>query len=292
MKISFLIVTKNRPKELAFTLDKLFKIIDINCQEVLVFIDGCTKTELIKSIYPWVKWFGSNESISASPARNVLYKKAIGEIFIGLDDDAHPISDNFIQNVLNSFSQNNNVALITFQEIRGIFNSDSDALKQAKPDEKFLTNDFVGCGFAIKKECYFKTKGFPVWIDIYGEEPCVALEVLDLGYDILYDGAIKINHRVDKQKRLSLGRNYFRFERQLRNTISIFLVYYPNPLLKISKLLFHNFRKYALKDIKYFALFFKVFVSSFFKLFYILKFRKPVKKETIQKRITLRGISY
>lgn len=292
MDISFLIVTRERSKELAFTLDNLLKNIDFNCHEVLVYIDGCPTTESIKFLYPWVKWFGSVQSISASPARNALYKNAIGEILIGLDDDAHPISEKFAQNVVNSFSQNKNVGMITFQEIRGIFHSDIEALKAAKPDERYLTNDFLGCGFAIKKECYFKTNGFPIWIDIYGEETCVALEVLDLGYDILYDGAIKINHRVDKQKRLSLGRNYFRFERQLRNTIAFFLVYYPNPIVKIFKLLFHNFMKYALKDKKYFTLFFKVFFSSILKTFQILKLRKPIKNETIQKRIALKGIIY
>ena len=103
MQISFLIVTKNRPEELAFTLDKLKSFIDASIHEVLVFIDGCPETEALVTCYDWVNWIVTNKSISASPARNALYKNAKGKIFIGLDDDAHPISDNFIVEIEKEF---------------------------------------------------------------------------------------------------------------------------------------------------------------------------------------------
>jgi GT2 family glycosyltransferase len=150
----------------------------------------------------------------------------------------------------------------------------------------------VGCGFAIRKEVYEKTNGFPVWIDIYGEESCLAIEVLDLGYEIHYDNSIIVNHRVDKKKRLAQGRNYFRFEKQLKNTIFYYVVYYPNPMLKIARLLFHNFKKYALQDLKYFYLFWKSIFIAFKEMVYVLKYRKPVKKSTMQKIKTLKGIKY
>ena len=47
MKISILIVTKNRPDELEITLNKLFGLLDLSVHEVLVFIDGCNKTEIL-----------------------------------------------------------------------------------------------------------------------------------------------------------------------------------------------------------------------------------------------------
>ncbi len=55
---SIVIVTKNRAEELAFTLDKIYQLIDVTIHEVLVFIDGCEATELIKKDFSWVKWFG------------------------------------------------------------------------------------------------------------------------------------------------------------------------------------------------------------------------------------------
>jgi GT2 family glycosyltransferase len=293
MEVSILIVTKNRPDELEITLDKLFSLLDLSIHEVLVFIDGCKKAEVLIAKYPWVQWENSAISISASPARNKLYKKAKGEIFIGLDDDAHPLSSNFITKTRSLFLENARIGIIAFQEIRGVFISDQEALENAEPDiAKYKTNDFVGCGFAIRKEIYEKTNGFPVWIDIYGEESCLAIEVLDLDYEIYYDNTIIVNHRVDRNKRLGQGRNYFRFEKQLKNTIHYFIVYFPNPFIKIMILLLHNFKKYGLHDLTYFQLFWKSTFAACEELFFVLKFRKPIKKSTLLKIKNLKGIKY
>lgn len=292
MQISFVIVTKNRAEDLALTLNKLEDLIDLSIHEVLVFIDGCKKTETIIKDFNWVKWTVSKKSISASPARNELYKNAKGKIFIGLDDDAHPISPNFIASVETEFQDNKNLGIIAFQEIRGLFENDTVALKHSKETPSYLTSDFVGCGFAIKKEVYDTTRGFPLWVDIYGEEPAVALEVLDLGFDIKYNSNIKVNHRVNVEKRKKQGRNYYRFERQLKNTIRYYLVYYPSPLLKVAKTLWHNFKKYAIKDITYFKSFFKVFFNTVFGIMKILKNRKPVKKSTLEKKKNLKPLKY
>lgn len=292
MELSFLIVTKNRPVELIKTLDRLYKIIDISQHEVLVFIDGCSDTELLLNKYDWVNWTISKHSLSASPARAVLYKRAKGAVFIGLDDDAHPIGDRFIDSIKTEFKSNKNLGIIAFQEVRGIFKSDAEALLKAKQVESYFTNDFVGCGFAIKKEVYDATNGFPVWIDIYGEEPALALEVLDLGYQILYQPNIKVNHRIDVEKRKLQGRNYFRFEHQLKNSLRYYLVYFPNPIYKITKLLFHNFKKYAITDIRYFKSFVSVCFKTLFSLPHILKYRKPVKTKTLTLKSKLKLLNY
>ena len=292
MQISFLIVTKNRPEDLALTLKKLKSLMDFSIHEVLVFIDGCSKTETITNDFDWVNWTVSKKSISASPARHILYKKAQGDLFVGLDDDAHPLSQNFISTIQARFNTNKNIGIIAFQEVRGVFISDEEALQQSKTLESYYTNDFIGCGFAIKKDVYTATNGFPVWIDIYGEEPALALEVLDLGYQIIYDPRIIVNHRIDIEKRKLQGRNYFRFERQLNNAIRYYLVYYPKPIKKVLKTLLHNFKKYALTDIIYFKSFITVVFKVIINLFKILKFRQPVKQETIERKQRLKGLNY
>lgn len=292
MEISFLIVTKHRTKDLAFTLDKLIAMIDLSKHEVHVFIDGCTETEAIVKDYDWVNWTISKKSISASPARNILYKKAKGHIFIGLDDDAHPVSENFITSVEDCFKQNAQLGIIAFQEVRGLFESDEKALENAKKLNTHLASDFVGCGFAIKKKVYDATNGFPVWMDIYGEETAVAIEVLDLGYTILYQPEIKVNHRIDVELRKLRGRNYYRFQRLLKNSINFYVVYYKHPFKKIAKVLLHNFIKYALKDWRYFRDYFKAVFKTIFGLPKVSKYRKPVKPETIKQKINLQGLRY
>ena len=78
MKISILIISKNRKEELAFTLNRLKSIVDVSVHEVLVLLDGCNDdSEEIINQFDWVNWTVLNESIGASRARNFLYKKAI-----------------------------------------------------------------------------------------------------------------------------------------------------------------------------------------------------------------------
>ncbi|WP_396597058.1 glycosyltransferase family 2 protein [Dokdonia sp. R86516] len=292
MDISFLIVTRNRPVDLRITLDRLKKIIDLDSHEVLVFIDGCEQTHPLIAEYDWVHWITTDQSISASPARNELYRLAKGRIFVGLDDDAHPISPDFTVEIESRFRKNRNLGILAIQEVRGLFETDEEALSQSIDGASYQTNDFVGCGFAIKKEVYDAINGFPLWMDIYGEESAVAIEVMDAGYDILYDYNLKVNHRVNVQKRKVMGRNYFRFEHQLRNVLNYYLVYYPKPARRILRTLLHNFRKYALSDWTYFKAYWRVLIGTLLNIKSTLSYRKPVQLYTIEKRKQLRDLKY
>ncbi|MDB2389513.1 glycosyltransferase family 2 protein [Flavobacteriaceae bacterium] len=292
MNTSILIVTKNRSIELGVTLDKIHEIVDLSIHEVLVFIDGCEKTELLLSKYDWVHWTIGKKSIGASPARRLLYQKARGHVIIGLDDDAHPISENFFLQINELFEINPNLGIIAFQEIKGVFESDEQAKSFAIQGEPYFTGEFIGCGFAIKNSVYRQTNGFPEWMNIYGEESSLSVEVIEKGFDILYQPKIQINHRKRNIINGKAINNYFRFESQLSNSIRFYLVYYPKPFLKIIQLLKHNFIKYALSNIVFFGLFLKVIAISILKLNYILKYRNPVKEKTIEYRSRLRPLRY
>lgn len=285
MIASILIVSKNRKEDLLQTLLILDSLIDKSEVEVLVFLDGCTDNTIdLQSELTWVKWFVSSKSIGASAARQQIYPLAVCEILIGLDDDAHPLSQDFIVEILALFAKYPNVGILAFEEIKGIFASDIEALKQSeKQNKEFLTSEFIGCGFAIRKSVYNQTNGFPVWVDIYGEEACLSIEVLSEGYDILYSNKIKVNHRVNKEQRKNKNHNYFRFGRQLKNSTYYFLVYYPFPLTKIAKLYWHNFKKYAITDFEYFTIYFKTIFAVLIHIPKILKYRKPVDKNVILK---------
>ncbi|WMI65818.1 glycosyltransferase family 2 protein [Aestuariibaculum sp. YM273] len=289
MQASILIVSKNRKEELEKTLLILENLIDLTSQEVLVYLDGCTDNSFIlEDGFDWVKWFAGKDSIGASAARNLLFKNAKGNILIGLDDDAHPLSNDFVVLSQQLFKEFPKVGVLAFQEIKGVFKTDEDALNNSsKLVEEYFCREFVGCGFAIRKVVYEVTNGFPDWIDIYGEESCLSIEVLAKGYEILYTTKIKINHRVDRKERIQKGRNYFRFGKQLKNTAFYYLVYYPNPIFRIIKLFRHNFKKYGCKDWSYF----KVYIIAMFKILFFLpklkRYRNPITKKTIKKSVAL-----
>ena len=161
IEASILIVSKNRKSELEKTISILETFIDKEKHELLVFLDGCNDNSIaLKKKKSWILWEVSNTNIGASRARNILYKQAKGEILIGLDDDAHPLSENFIDKVKQIFKEFENVGVIAFNEIRGVFESDEEALKENLESKEYICSEFVGCGFAIKKKCISVYKWF------------------------------------------------------------------------------------------------------------------------------------
>ncbi|MHA6279858.1 glycosyltransferase family 2 protein [Salinimicrobium sp. CAU 1759] len=296
MKASILIVSKNRKEDLRRTLLILEKCTGKDNNEILVFLDGSSDgSEELQEEFPQVRWQVSKKGIGASRARNLLYKKATGEILFGFDDDSHPLQQDFVEKTFSLFKSNENLGIIAFREIKGIYQYDEQIPKELLAEKKdYPTKDFMGCGFAIKKEVYDRTRGFPVWIDIYGEEACVALEVMELGYDLLYTYRISVNHRVDRDLRKRSGANYYRFEKQLKNTTYFYWVYYPFPLawIKIGRLYFMNFKKYALKDKKYLKGWFTAMHLNFRELPSVFRYRDPVSKETLDRFNKLKNPNY
>jgi glycosyltransferase involved in cell wall biosynthesis len=294
MKVSILIISKNRKEDLSFTLKRIKTLVDISVHEVLVLLDGCNdNSEELVGEFNWVVWTVLEESIGASAARHYLYPKAQGDFLIGLDDDAHPLASNFILQAIHLFDKNTNVGIIAFHEVKGIYQSDEEALLHSETKlEEYFTNEFIGCGFAIRKSVYMATNGFPIWLDIYGEESCVSIEVLANNHDILYTNTIKINHRVDREQRRIKKQNYFRFGKQLKNSTYYFLVYYPFPLIAIIKMYWHNFKKYALTDFEYFKIFFRTIFIVLVHVPKILKYRNPVDKLLIVKMRTLEKLKF
>lgn len=286
MNTSICIVSKNRKAELRKTLTILTGLVKEIGQEILVFLDGCDdgSEELLKE-FPKVQWFESSQSIGASPARRILFAQASGTIIFGFDDDAHPLNTDFIKQTQAIFDKNTNTGVLAFEEIKGIFSNDREALELHQPDVTYKCNSFVGCGFAIKKEAYEQTAGFPEWMDIYGEEGAVSIQLIDAGYDILYTSEIAVNHRVDRKKRKTGGGNVFRFERQLCNMGLYFIIFYPASLLprKLIKLHWHNLRTYAFTDASFFKAYFKGIFRFVLKLPEGIRHRKPVRAGTIEK---------
>lgn len=282
---SICIVSHNRKDELESTLMSLYMLVGHNV-ELLVCLDGCTdESKSLIKLFPKIQWSSNRNSIGASPSRAAIYDKAKGNIIIGLDDDAHPLQADFLERVDKKFNNNRKVAVYTFEEIKGIFETDEQCLQQHQSISDFACNSFVGCGFAIRREAYNQTKGFPKWIRIYGEEACVSIELLEIGWEICYTSDIMVNHRVDRNYRNNSGRNLFRYKQQLLNSFMFIIVYYPIHLFprKIVKLFYHNWKEYARKDKAYMKVFFGGILRSIFKLPSGFKNRSPISKKTITK---------
>jgi hypothetical protein len=269
-KFAICIVTKNRNSELDYTLSKLEKIVGFENCNFYVFCDGENISYDLRIKFSFVNWYSSNKLLGASFARKKLFENVSEPIIIGFDDDSHPIDTDFLKVVEQLFNENNKLAIISFSEIKGIYSDiELETIKlKIKKQEEVLANEFFGCGYAIRNKYYKMTNGFPAFIDIYGEESFVSMEIIALKFEILYFPKLIVHHRVNNLKRADYGYNYFRFEKQLKNTLLFYYRYYPNHIfiIKILKLLHHNFIKYAIKDKRYFYLYFKAICGYFYTI--------------------------
>ncbi len=89
-----------------------------------------------------------------------------------------------------------------------------------------------------------------------------------------------------------MGKNYFRFEKQLTNTTLYYLVYYQNPLVKIIRLHLHNFFKYAIRDIRFFTNYLQSLLGIMVKLPKALDYRKPINHRVIRYKNSLKKIPF
>ena len=293
MDFSIIIVSHNRKEELKQTLDIINLIRDKSRCEIIVHLDGCSdgSSDLVNQ-YLDINWSFSDERIGASPSRNIAFNLANGDILIGLDDDSHPIGCDFFDVINEIFLKNDKVGILAMEEIR-IPGWQDDELGQANSElEEYLTNEFIGCGFAIRREVYSQITGFPIWMTIYGEEACVSIEVLNINYKILFSNRVRVIHRLDRGKRKAHGLDILRFRKQIVNTAGYYIIYHPNPLRKIPRLLTHNFLKYALINMLYFTHYFRAISQLIWKTPFFLKHRSPVKKSTIEKIYSLPSIRY
>lgn len=173
MRSSIVIVSKDRKAELDKTLSIVKKMIDFSQDEILVFLDGCTDgSQELETRHPEVHFHSSATSLGASSARKKLYPHAKGDILIGFDDDAHPLNPDFISQTKTYFENNPNLAIIAFEEIKGIYPSDEAALSHANLQKKEQpAGEFVGCGLpSLKKGIWPPTGSLFGWT-FMGKKP-------------------------------------------------------------------------------------------------------------------------
>lgn len=266
---SIIIVSNNRAEELLFTLNEIKKLIDPNLTEILIYLDGCLS---LKNQFAFLKsnsilFFGSNDVVGPSIARNKLINCARGMYVYGFDDDSHPLTEAFLEISKKIFEKNKNTGIISFEELRD--NEYSETQKYLN-----MTNEFIGCGFAMQKKIFEETNGFPIWMTYYGEESCLSIEILAKGYDIVSTNHVSVLHRINRFERGP--QNFVRFENQLRNMFFYYLIYHPFPILKIVKLIFHNFTKYCLASHDYRRSFFKAIFQVFKDYKSVIQFRQPI----------------
>lgn len=225
LQFSILITTKNRLQDLIFTLDKINYLLERPDVECILCDDGSTDGtfEFIKENYPKIIIFRNEISKGLIFSRNLLLGKTTTKYAISLDDDAHFLSDNPLEEIENYFMSNSNCGVVSFRIFWGK-NSPSSTDTVEQPSR---VKGFVGCGHAWKMSAWKSIPNYPDWFIFYGEEDFAAYQLFKKNIEIYYLPSVLVHHRVDVLARKNNQDYQLRLRRSFRSGWYLYFMFYP-----------------------------------------------------------------
>jgi glycosyltransferase involved in cell wall biosynthesis len=247
LKFAVLITTKNRVNDLILTLNKIAHIINQDDVECYICDDGSTDGtfEKVKENFPKIIVFRNETSKGLLFSRNMLLGKTTAKFAISLDDDAHFLSDNPLEEIETYFNDNTNCGLIAFRIYWGI----EEPTKFATVQTAQQVQGYVGCGHVWRMSAWNSIPNYPEWFVFYGEEQFASYQLFKNNWQIHYLPSVLIQHRVDIIARKSNHDYSVRQRRSFRSGWYLYFLFYPMSVIP-KKLLYTLWIQIKLKTLK------------------------------------------
>jgi len=208
VRVSVLICSRERPNALMRCLQSVLQQDYPYITQILILDDNsktCDLAEIVGSTLKdsRIQWFRSNVSLGVAGGRNFLMERAEGDIFIIIDDDAYFADRLSVKNIVNCFTENQQIGILAFK----VINHDSKGEDLLVPfsrrwrremphitEELQMVSYYVGTCHAIHRgvieECGFYQDDF-----IYGgEELDLSYRVIQAGLCIMYVPSVLVHH--------------------------------------------------------------------------------------------------
>jgi glycosyltransferase involved in cell wall biosynthesis len=224
-KISILITTKNRIADLKVTLTNLAELINDAAVEFMVYDDGSTDgtATFIKEHYPNITFFRNEVSKGYMYNRNYLLNHCSGDYAVSLDDDAHFLSENVVENISDYFESNPKCGVIACRIFWGKTAPTSMFTKEIAQRVK----GFVGCGHVWNLKAWLDIPHYPEWFVFYGEEEFASYQLFKKDWQVHYVPEILVQHRVEVKARKKDSDYAQRQRRSFRSGWYLYLLFYP-----------------------------------------------------------------
>jgi len=224
-KISILITTKNRIADLKVTLLNLASLLQHKEVECLVYDDASTDGtfEYLKAHFPNLILFRNEKSLGLIHNRNVLLNKCSGDYAISLDDDAHFLSENVIENITNYFESHPKCGVMACR----IFWGKTHPISLTTNEIPQRVKGFVGCGHVWNMKAWHNIPNYPAWFVFYGEEEFASYQLFKNHWEVHYVPEILVQHRVEIKARKSDSDYVQRQRRSFRSGWYLYFLFYP-----------------------------------------------------------------
>ena len=224
-KISILITTKNRIADLQVTLFNLAELINDSEVECMVYDDGSIDgtATFIKEHYPNITFFRNEVSKGYMFNRNYLLNHCSGDYAVSLDDDAHFLSENVVENITNYFESQPQCGVIACRIFWGKTAPTSIVTKEVAQRVK----GFVGCGHVWNLKAWRDIPHYPEWFVFYGEEEFASYQLFKKDWEVHYVPELLVQHRVEVKARKNDSDYAQRQRRSFRSGWYLYLLFYP-----------------------------------------------------------------
>ncbi|WP_169051718.1 glycosyltransferase family 2 protein [Flavobacterium sp. H122] len=224
-KFSIQITTKNRIQDLLFTLSQIQEITERKDVECVIYDDGSVDGtfDIIKKKFPLIKLFRNDKSKGLIFCRNRMLNTSESDYVISLDDDAHFLSENVLENIENYFNENSACGVIATRIFWGI----SPPISTFSDEKPLRVRGFVGCGHVWNMKAWASVPDYPDWFVFYGEEEFAGYQLFKKKWEIHYVPKILIHHRVDVKGRKKNDDYSIRLRRSLRSGWYLYFLFIP-----------------------------------------------------------------
>lgn len=231
MQVAILITTKNRKKDLSFTLEKINPLINNQSVECIVYDDGSSDGtyEYVVENYPTILIKRNSASKGLIYCRNEMLNYTQADYAISLDDDAHFITEYPLEAICTYFEANPKCGLIALRIFWGL--STPVSLISSELPER--VQGFVGCGHVWRMAAWKSIPNYPAWFIFYGEENFASYHLFKKKWEVHYLPDVLVHHRVSLKSRKNNSDYTIRLRRSLR--AGWFLYFLFDPLRLIPK---------------------------------------------------------
>ncbi|WP_026706179.1 glycosyltransferase family 2 protein [Flavobacterium soli] len=228
---TIIIPTKNRQKDLEFTLKKMNVLLVNENVHCIICDDGSTDGtfEFIKNNYPNIDIIRNEKTKGIHYTRNILLDRVNTPYVLCVDDDVHFITLDILNIIEDYFNENKRCAVIGFRIFWSLLNPDSIISDESKQKVK----SFGAGACAFRMLAIREIPKFPEWFVFYGEEDFASIHLIKRKWEIHYNPSILVHHRVDNKARKAHSDYTTRLRRSLRSGWYLYFLFFP--LSKISR---------------------------------------------------------
>jgi GT2 family glycosyltransferase len=224
-QITLQITTHNRLDDLRLSLNKNRDFILDPRVQTIICVDGSDDGtyEYLSSISSEINVIYNSKAIGYIKCRNRMMALTDTPYAVSLDDDAHFLSTNNVDTLLQYFEQNNQCAVIAFR----IFWGKEEMQFVSENEKPHRVKGYVGCGHAWRMNHWRRIRPYPEWFVFYGEEEFAGYELFKQHLEVHYVPKVFIQHRVNINARKSHKDYLQRARRSIRSGWYLWLLFIP-----------------------------------------------------------------